>query len=86
MRSKTVKKIRKLPPTEAVAALKARYGDQISPLAKATDTPPPGMIGYTASDGSLVFVRMSETGKRFEVVVKDGKIVSPTLKPWAFVF
>lgn len=86
VRGKNVQKIRKLPPTQAVAALKARYGNRISPLGNAASQPPPGMIGYTASDDSLVFVRMSETGKRFEVVVKDGKIVSPRLKPWAFVF
>jgi len=86
VKGKTVKQIRTLQPPQAAAALKARYGSLISPLAKLTDKPPSGMIGYAAGDDSLVFVRMSTTGKRFEVVVRDGKIVGPRLRPWAMVF
>lgn len=86
VRSKAVQKIRKLPPSEAAAALSARYSNRISPLADPKQKPPPGKIGYIASEGSLIFSRTSTTGRQFRVVVIDGKIVGPRLKPWAFVF
>lgn len=86
VRSKPVQMIRKLPPPQAAAALKARYGNKIGPITVATKKPPPGKIGYIATDDSLVFTRASATGKQFKVVIADGKIVGPRLKPWAFVF
>jgi hypothetical protein len=73
VRSRTVQRLRKLPPRAAVAAIRRRYGDT-------------GRIRVFADRGTLVFAERSPTGRRFSVVVRDGRIVRENVKPFTGVF
>jgi len=45
-----------------------------------------GRIRYTLTERGVTFSETSSTGRRFEVVVRDGRIVRQNLKPYAVVF
>jgi hypothetical protein len=83
VRTRDVQRIRKETGT-ALARDLGRY--PIVQVASPTDTPPVGKIGWAPTAGGVTFVVRSSTGRRFIVEVRDGKIVSKSLKPYAFVF
>jgi hypothetical protein len=73
VRSRTVQRLRKLPPAAAATAIARRYPDS-------------GRIHYAAKGDRLVFAERSPTGRRYVVVVRGGRIVRENVKPLAFVF
>jgi hypothetical protein len=74
VRSRTVQRLRKLPPSKLRSALEARYGRS------------PGHIRYAIRSDGVTFTESSTTGRRFVVVVRNGRIVRENVKPLAFVF
>ena len=48
--------------------------------------PRPGGIRYTLTERGVTFTETSSTGKRFEVVVRDGRIAGQNLNPYAVVY
>lgn len=73
VRSRVVQRLRKLPPSQAVAAIRLRYGDT-------------GRIRIKVAGDRLVFSERSTTGRLFSVVVRGGKIVRQNVKPFTGVF
>ena len=45
-----------------------------------------GRIRYTLTERGVIFTETSSTGRRFEVVVRDGRIARENLKPYAVVY
>ena len=86
VRSRRVQEIRRLEGDALVAELENAYGGSIVRLEARTAAPPAGRIGYWVGDGGAVFVRVSSTGRRFQVVTRAGRIQSQNLGPFAFVF
>jgi len=74
-RSRTMHRLRRLPPGELEAALVRRYGRA-----------PWGRIRFAIRNGGATFSERSPTGRRFVVVVRNGRIVRENVKPFAFVF
>jgi hypothetical protein len=73
VRSRRMQQIRKLDGAAFERALRSAY-------------PRLGRIQYTLTSRGVTFTETSSTGKRFEVVVRDGRIVRQNLKPYAVVF
>ena len=73
VRSRVVQRLRRLPPSEAAAAIRGRYGDT-------------RRIRITVVGDRLVFSERGTTGRRFSVVVRGGKIVRENVKPFTGVF
>lgn len=86
VRSGEVQRLRRLQGAELAGALAASYGDRIVRLARAGAAPPPGRIGYWPGPGRTVFRRLSTTGRTFEVVVADGRVLRHDLGELALVF
>ncbi len=75
VRSRRVQRLRQEPPARALRDLRAAY----PALARSA-------IRIAATQAGLVLSETSPTGKRFAVVVANGRIVRRNLKPYAFVF
>jgi hypothetical protein len=85
VRARRVQQIRRRAGESLAAGLRHEFGTRIVRVA-AGATPPAGRIGYRPTARGGVFMSTSETGRRFQVVVADGRIVRENVKPLAFVF
>lgn len=85
VRQGTIQKLRRQD-AKAIRAGLARYAPRVSEINSASAAPSAGRIGYLVSSSGVTFVEASPTGKRFEVVVENGRITHQNLKPYAFVF
>jgi hypothetical protein len=83
VRTAKIQRIRKLTGARLVAGL-SRY--PVVRLDSAGSSPPHGKIGYAPTPHGVVFLERSASGRRFVVEVRDRRIVSQNLKPYAFVF
>jgi len=64
----------------------ARIAPRLVPLSSSGARPPVGKIGYTVTPRGVTFVEISSTGKRFQVVIADGRIAAQNVKPYTLVF
>lgn len=76
VRTGRVQKIRREPPAQARRDLFAIYGHALRGSA----------IHISAGGSTLTFSERSSTGKRFTVVVRNGRIAHKNVEPYAFVF
>jgi hypothetical protein len=86
VRSDEMHRIRKLTGDRLRAALDRTYGGAISELRSATAPFRPNRVGYVIRSDGVTFVERSATGRLFNVVVTQGRIVSQNVKPLGFVY
>ena len=86
LRSRAVRALRRQGASALVAGLRRRYAGRIAELRRAGERPPRGQIGYAADGADVVFSRISETGRRFDVRVRDGRIVAQNIGELASVY
>jgi hypothetical protein len=86
VRSRTTQQIRKKLGPELIAALRSQYGDAVVVLPSKTARAPVGVLGVWASGASTVFSEQSSAAVRYVVELKNGKIITETVRGLAFVF
>lgn len=86
VRMRKVQQLRKLSGDEFVRAIGAQFGSALDRLARSSDRPAPGRIGFWTGTDRTVFRRVSPTGRIFEVEIREGKIVRENLGELAMVF
>jgi len=87
VRTGAMRRLRRTSPPLTAADLRRHFGPRIAALPSRTADPPRGTIGHWVDGSSVLFRRVSSTGRRFEVVVgPGGGIRSENVKPLAFVF
>ena len=73
-RSKPYRTFRKLGGTALEQALLAsRYADKLIPIGSATAPLPANRIGYALRPNGATFVEQSASGRRFHIVVREGR-------------
>jgi hypothetical protein len=86
VRTKEMQRIRRLDPAALTQELASRYSGQIVALTGQEARPPAGKIGYWIGPEQTVFSRISDTGRRLYVEIKDGRIDRHNLEKLAKVF
>ena len=79
-------RIRRLSGNELSAAISVRYGDAIERLPSLRTALPPDRIGFASRGGRATYLEYSTTGRRFSVVVENGKIVAQNVRSLASVY
>ena len=86
VRSRDMHQLRKLHGPALIAAIRARYGNQVTILDSQTATAPANTVGLWTSGTHTVVSERSSTGGRFYVEIDNGKITKENVRGLAFVF
>ncbi len=86
VRSHAQRQVRALAADAISARLARRYGASLTRLPRTGAQLAPSRIGYVVGERGVTFVERSTTGRRFVVVIEDGRIVRQNVRPLALVF
>ena len=82
-----MRQMRREPTAMFAGWLRNRFGPRVVELQSRSAYPPLGRIGYWVGDSSILFRRVSPTGRIFTVVIGEkGGIASENVRPLAFVY